>query len=193
MDFPLTTFAAFSDALMAFYAAPTREVGLDVLKAALRRLFTDAEVEVVPRALRAGPPADERRIAEGDVLLVPVESTRWQLTLRRAEKFSRRERFLARLFSAHLAGALRDNPSSSRKPRGVAGLPVPELGALTPRETEVLRWIVMGKRDAQIATLIGAASRTVNKHVENILRKLGTETRSGAACCAAERPIEPRR
>jgi DNA-binding CsgD family transcriptional regulator len=50
----------------------------------------------------------------------------------------------------------------------------------------VLRWIVAGRRDAQIAPLIGASLRTVNKHVENILRKLGAENRSSAALIAEE-------
>lgn len=52
---------------------------------------------------------------------------------------------------------------------------------LTPRECEVLFWMAEGKPDAAIATVVGCATKTVSKHVENILAKLGAETRLGAA------------
>jgi DNA-binding CsgD family transcriptional regulator len=52
---------------------------------------------------------------------------------------------------------------------------------LTPRECEVLGWIAQGKRDAEIAAILGCAARTVGKHVEHLLAKLGAETRLAAA------------
>ena len=55
---------------------------------------------------------------------------------------------------------------------------------LTPREAEVLFWIAQGKSNPDIATIIGAAVRTVHKHVENVFRKLGCETRAAAAVSA---------
>lgn len=57
---------------------------------------------------------------------------------------------------------------------------------LTPREAEVLFWIAQGKGNPDIATILGASVRTVHKHVENIFRKLGCETRAAAALAAAE-------
>lgn len=51
---------------------------------------------------------------------------------------------------------------------------------LSPRECEVLHWIAQGKRDAEIAVVLGCAVRTVGKHVEHLLAKLGVETRVGA-------------
>ncbi|MES2474190.1 MAG: helix-turn-helix transcriptional regulator [Verrucomicrobiota bacterium] len=51
---------------------------------------------------------------------------------------------------------------------------------LTPREVEVFGWLHEGKRNGEIATILGCAKRTVDKHVENILRKTGTETRTAA-------------
>lgn len=57
---------------------------------------------------------------------------------------------------------------------------------LSARECEILHWIAQGKRDAEIAAVVGAAPRTVSKHVENILRKLGTETRTAAVATARE-------
>lgn len=69
--------------------------------------------------------------------------------------------------------------------------PSPNPGALlslglTPREAEVLFWIAQGKSNPDIATILGAAVRTVHKHVENIFRKLGCETRAAAAVMAQE-------
>lgn len=55
---------------------------------------------------------------------------------------------------------------------------------LTPREAEVLFWVAQGKSNPDIATIIGAAVRTVHKHVENVFRKLGCETRAAAAVTA---------
>jgi DNA-binding CsgD family transcriptional regulator len=70
-----------------------------------------------------------------------------------------------------------------------ATIPAPEdlqrLG-LTPREAEVLHWVIKGKRNCEIATIIGARIRTVGKHVERILAKLGVETRTAAANIASE-------
>ncbi len=57
---------------------------------------------------------------------------------------------------------------------------------LTPREAEVLFWIAQGKGNPDIAAILGASVRTVHKHVENIFRKLGCETRSAAALAAAD-------
>ncbi len=54
------------------------------------------------------------------------------------------------------------------------------LAGLTPREHEVLMWMRQGKRNAEISLILGCAVRTVEKHVENILRKAGAETRTGA-------------
>ncbi len=52
---------------------------------------------------------------------------------------------------------------------------------LTPRECEVMRWIDEGKRDCEIASILGLSRRTVEKHVGNIFKKLNVETRTAAA------------
>jgi DNA-binding CsgD family transcriptional regulator len=189
MYFPLAMFAAFSDALVAFYSAPTREEKIETLTAALRRIFGGCEVAVVPRHQPARSSSRETApvTIEGDTLVVPIPRTRRQLTLHRPKRFSRREKLLARLFSTHLTRAFgRGSPTGPRTQRGARLEPAARDAGLTARETEVLRWIVAGKRDAQIAPLIGASLRTVNKHVENILRKLGAENRSSAALIAEE-------
>ncbi len=52
---------------------------------------------------------------------------------------------------------------------------------LTPRETEVLYWIRQGKRDSEIALILGISRRTAETHVFRILKKLSVETRTAAA------------
>lgn len=51
---------------------------------------------------------------------------------------------------------------------------------LTPRESEVLEWIAHGKRDAEIAIILGTRRRTISNHVYRLLGKLGVETRTAA-------------
>ena len=55
-----------------------------------------------------------------------------------------------------------------------------QASGLTARECEVLHWIARGKRDAEVAVVLGCATSTVSKHVEHILAKLQVETRSAA-------------
>jgi DNA-binding NarL/FixJ family response regulator len=66
---------------------------------------------------------------------------------------------------------------------GAPALPV----NLTRREEEVLQRIALGETDAAIGRALGIASKTASKHVENILRKLGVETRTAAAATMRSR------
>ena len=54
------------------------------------------------------------------------------------------------------------------------------MGGLTAREREVLEWLSGGKRDRDIADLLGISHRTVHKHLQRIYEKLGVETRTAA-------------
>jgi DNA-binding NarL/FixJ family response regulator len=55
---------------------------------------------------------------------------------------------------------------------------------LTRREFEVLCKIAEGKSNAEIGETIGAATRTVDKHVEHIFDKLAVKTRTAAVARA---------
>lgn len=57
------------------------------------------------------------------------------------------------------------------------------LGA---RATEVLYWLAKGKTNGEIGTILGARPRTIEKHVEGILAKLGVENRVAAALVATQ-------
>jgi CheY-like chemotaxis protein/DNA-binding CsgD family transcriptional regulator len=58
---------------------------------------------------------------------------------------------------------------------------------LTTREAEVLYWVAKGKTNRDIGDILGASPRTVTKHMEHILQKLGVETRTAAASLALAR------
>jgi DNA-binding CsgD family transcriptional regulator len=51
---------------------------------------------------------------------------------------------------------------------------------LTGREAEVLLWVAQGKTNAEVGAILDMSSRTVQKHLEHIFKKLGVETRVAA-------------
>jgi DNA-binding NarL/FixJ family response regulator len=67
------------------------------------------------------------------------------------------------------------------QPSDLAGL------GLTERQNEVLFWLIEGKGNADIATILGMAQATVKKHLEHIFAKLGVENRTAAIMTALGR------
>jgi len=55
---------------------------------------------------------------------------------------------------------------------------------MTMRESEVLLWLARGKTNREIGQILGTSPRTVNKHLEQIYKKLGVENRTAAAAKA---------
>jgi LuxR family transcriptional regulator (chaperone HchA-associated) len=51
---------------------------------------------------------------------------------------------------------------------------------LTKREREILAWVAVGRRHAEIAATLKLSSRTVENHLRNIRRKLGVATTAEA-------------
>jgi|GEM_PF-4401810 len=51
---------------------------------------------------------------------------------------------------------------------------------LSPRESEVLSWVVQGKSNPEIALILNISPGTVRRHLENIYPKLGVENRYAA-------------
>jgi CheY-like chemotaxis protein/DNA-binding CsgD family transcriptional regulator len=58
---------------------------------------------------------------------------------------------------------------------------------LTPKEAEVLYWVVKGKTNKDIGEILGSSPMTVKKHLERVFVKLGVETRTAAAGMAMGR------
>lgn len=182
MEFSREIFIAFSDALSCLYDEPAQGERIASLTCVLRQVFPDCIITTstfaIPHSRKRGLPT---RIS------LPVNGTPLNLVISKGHGLGLHEQFLADRLRIHLEAAF----SPARKQRTKASEPPDASRArvlgLTPRECEVLKWLMVGKRDAEIASEIGVAGRTVNKHVENILRKLGVETRGGAAHAAAER------
>ena len=55
---------------------------------------------------------------------------------------------------------------------------------VTGREADVLLWIANGKTNREIGQILAMSPRTVNKHLEQIFKKLGVENRTSAAAVA---------
>lgn len=66
-----------------------------------------------------------------------------------------------------------------------------QLG-LTPRQAEVAYWVAQGKTNPETAMIVGASPRTIDKHMERILTRLGLENR-GALILAASAILRPGR
>jgi DNA-binding NarL/FixJ family response regulator len=88
-----------------------------------------------------------------------------------------------------LLGALRGEPAFSRELLGrwlretknVARFPRPRrTDRLTTRQREIIRLIAAGATDKEISTALGIRKGTAQKHVANLLRRLGVPNRAGA-------------
>lgn len=58
---------------------------------------------------------------------------------------------------------------------------------LTPREAEVMHWLILGKTNKDIADILELSPRTINKHLEHVFEKLCVETRTAAVSYVVNR------
>lgn len=79
--------------------------------------------------------------------------------------------------------AVVEGPSTVRLPENPQQL---EALGLTPRENEVLFWLIQGKANADIGTILTLSPATVKKHLEHIFMKLGVENRAAAINAALQ-------
>ncbi len=89
---------------------------------------------------------------------------------------------LLKAIKAVAEGATWLDPEISRvllHPRELPGAP-----HLSPRERAILRLIVDGYSNGEIAARLSCATATVHTHVVNLFRKLGVHDRVSAAVCA---------
>jgi DNA-binding CsgD family transcriptional regulator len=95
--------------------------------------------------------------------------------------FSDRERDLAEVLRPQIANLYRYSVAIDKTPAMPADtLSLRAALPLTPREREVLDWVAAGKTNRDVAAILGARPRTVEKHLERIYEKLGVETRTAA-------------
>lgn len=115
-------------------------------------------------------------------IAVPRGSRAGSISLARpldARDFSERDRELLRLLAPHflLAVSAAERASARRAAESEA---LAQLG-LTARERAVATWLARGRSNPEIADALAMRPRTVEKHVERILPKLGVENRTAAA------------
>jgi DNA-binding CsgD family transcriptional regulator len=89
-----------------------------------------------------------------------------------------------RLGASPLQTALEALGQRARLDLGAGAPPAPRGVGLTPREVEVLRLLVAGKSNRQIAETLFISGKTVSVHVTNIFTKLGVHSRLEAAAVA---------
>jgi DNA-binding NarL/FixJ family response regulator len=70
--------------------------------------------------------------------------------------------------------------------------PLHAFESLSPREMEVLGEVRWARTNREIAERLGVSTTTVNKHVHQILRKLGLRNRAEAAIVAGRLLSQPR-
>jgi DNA-binding CsgD family transcriptional regulator/tetratricopeptide (TPR) repeat protein len=79
----------------------------------------------------------------------------------------------------------------SRVPRGPRRTTVANSAGLTPRQADVLALLVDGLSNAEIATRLTLSAKTVDHHVQAVLRKLGVASRGQAAAEAHRLKLVP--
>jgi DNA-binding CsgD family transcriptional regulator len=67
-----------------------------------------------------------------------------------------------------------------------------EQAELSSRENEVLRWMTEGKRNGEIAVILGISPRTVERHVGAVLERLKVENRASAIVYAMQMAAQKR-
>jgi DNA-binding NarL/FixJ family response regulator len=99
-------------------------------------------------------------------------------------------RAIQRMVARPLAvGRASTSPLGAARPHGRAAA---LLHALSPREVEVLAEVRQARTNREIAQRLGVSTTTVNKHVHQILRKLGVRNRAEAAIVAGRLLAQPR-
>src|ERR1700741_2960712 len=106
------------------------------------------------------------------------------ITVKRDSDFTDEETLLLGLTAPHVALAHRNlQRLESFRAAAAPVVPAPQdlqrIG-LTPREAEVLLWVMKGKQDGAIADILEISVRTVHHHIAHILKKLQSESRASA-------------
>jgi DNA-binding NarL/FixJ family response regulator len=93
---------------------------------------------------------------------------------------------LVRAIETRLRRAVQQEQAGRKfRPDFSSAEPLLKLG-LTPRTAVTLLWVAQGKSNADIAAILGVTESTVKKHVQEIFKRLGVETRGAATVRALE-------
>lgn len=84
------------------------------------------------------------------------------------------------LLATHAAQCQARLEAHGRKASAGREAAFPADSILTARERQVLSRVALGETDAEVGAQLGIARKTVAKHIEHILEKLGAENRTAA-------------
>jgi DNA-binding CsgD family transcriptional regulator len=124
------------------------------------------------------------RIRHQTVITLDIPGHTGRVAVNRDKDFTEEEELLLSLAAPHIALVHRNLQRIEALRKAAAQIvPGPEdlerIG-LTPREAEVLHWVIKGKQDGVIASILKISVRTVHQHIARILRKFQSETRGSA-------------
>ncbi|WP_431677660.1 LuxR C-terminal-related transcriptional regulator [Kitasatospora sp. KL5] len=162
----------------------------EVLRAAAA--YGSASTALAGGDAAAGLAAGRRAWHGWQELEVPYEAARARVLVARAcralgdDDTAALELQAARAVFAELGAG----PDVARTDSLIQGGPDTDTGAsgygLSPREVEVLREVVSGASNRQIATALVISEHTVARHLQNIFGKLGVSSRTAASTFALE-------
>jgi DNA-binding NarL/FixJ family response regulator len=171
------------------YAVTTVEDGQAALAAARAQRYDVVLVDqrmpgsgglAVVRELRSAGVCDE-------VIVITAHADR--SLVRQALDVGARQVFVKPLDIPLLLESIRAATAEAVRPRPAAAAGERPSGApaaqgLTARELEVLALVAQGKSNQEIADVLGLSRRTVERHVGDILSRLGVTSRAAAAATA---------
>lgn len=111
-----------------------------------------------------------------------------KMELERARREGARGYFSKTLNAQNLANVIRRVAESREvfiEDDNASPMPQPD-SPLTPRETEVLQYLALGKSREEVSTILGCGLETVKTHVRSILFKLGINNTAGAVSLGYE-------
>jgi DNA-binding NarL/FixJ family response regulator len=144
---------------------------------------THPEVRVLVLSARRDPATVQRCFRLGAAGYLAKAAVDGASLVRAVEALDRGER----LVPQEVAGLLEDMPDAPHVPPAHA----PQLGRLTPREWEVLRFISRGDDNLKIGAQLSITERTVKAHMTSLYRKLGPENRAQLALLARQMGVRP--
>lgn len=193
---------AFHHAILELHRYRDLDEFLEFAPKVLSRLIPSARFAILPSDSDQGTPRLAIRRAAGRASLPGYDDQRWALSAdlsskRELERLrgldSRsgvgepRDHVILELLQPHLELAC-TNARRVTESRAVSrGRSLHDFG-LTPRERDVARWLAAGKTNAEIARILGTSARTIEKHVERVLLKMGVENRTTAALLISPQP-----
>jgi DNA-binding NarL/FixJ family response regulator len=153
--------------------AATRELAATAPEVAIVMLTASEDLDDLFTALKAG---------SRGYLLKNLESRELRTML---EAVARGEAAITPAIAARIIGEL------ARGDRAAEPAGARDPDRLTEREVEVLRGVVQGLRNKEIAALLGVSENTVKFHLRNILDKLHAQSRAEAAAVAIREGLLP--